>query len=235
MLNNRKETKKEDKLLRIQSIVDGLSTEEKEKIKADAISKIYTCGIIQKKINSLMYRYFLPIECDIQSDILHETFLGLSKYNTDKFLLAHFDLDNPNRMVGLAVRIMVMANCAKHSKKPDYPKHNFTKWVLFASNLNKIEVVNNTENESETTPEWDAINKNYDVNDDDNVDARMWIFVRENINEKENTLLDNHLNKFYKKPKMVGQENINYKQQNEEFLQKLKIIITQFKTNEKIC
>lgn len=85
-----------------------------EQIKSQAITDLYRSGIIQNKIKGFNFRYNIPIETQIEEDVLHHVFEKLIKYDTAKFVDAY--LDNPNRIVALATRLLCLYAYSKDKR-----------------------------------------------------------------------------------------------------------------------
>ncbi len=78
---------------------------EKHLFKNKIISELFLSGELQSKIDGILQRHHFPIHADLQNDIIQHTFEQLLNYDSDTLISMYND--NPKRLVGLAVRIML--------------------------------------------------------------------------------------------------------------------------------
>lgn len=197
-----------------------LSKKKKEQLKNKAITDLFNSGIIQGKIDSMNHRYRMPPNAGIQDDVLQAVFEQLSKYNTDKII--EMLNDNPKRLVGLATRICY----STHGYGKDHRTKKF--WVGTAqgimnnstlSTLTYIDVNTETMDELHTP----LIGCPDDVEQREIEYINMWKYIRDNLDEYENMILEMILNP--EPAKMKGRLKKDYQQ----LLLKMKGIILDFK------
>lgn len=148
---------------------------------------------------------------DIQSDIVQETFLHMSKIPAET-IIEMFE-DNPARLIGLATTIMVRKGVLKN-KETQSPKHSIANWIMYGSSCGEIQ------REEDEHP-IDLLENM--TNDDFEDDSPMWEFIYKNLNEEETKTLDQLLERI-KQKKRIGVKRKTTKYYRLKL--KLKLLIT---------
>lgn len=156
-----------------------MTPEEKEKFKDKIITDLYNSGEIQKKLKNLLIRNNFPLGFDLESDVLQNTFYYLCRISADQLIEMH--LDNPRRIVGLAVSIMVRKNVLQN-KVTGNPKHSLCHWIMYGSNCGEKQ----RDDDDDELSMIDNLS-NEDIIDDD---SKMWEFIYENLNDEEQLTFD---------------------------------------------
>ena len=106
-------------------------SQDKKTYKDNIITALYLDGIVLKKIKGILARHKVPTQAFIEEDLNQIVFLELSKKSADEIINMYED--DPNRLLGLCVRIAVLKGVAKNGT--EYPKQNITKFLTYLSNL----------------------------------------------------------------------------------------------------
>lgn len=197
-----------------------MSTEEKEKIKTDAITELFNSKNLHEKVNTICYKHRIPLDCDIQSDILQVAFEHLWKYDTDKFIEAY--QDNPNRILGLGVTLALRKGVYLDKRTSKSWSHSIAQQIIHQSTLNTLQHISSTNDKEDdyNLPQYQIDNN---VLEEERYEENMWIYIRENIDEYENMILDIILNP--EPIKLKGKLKKDYV----KLLPKLKSIIIEYK------
>lgn len=188
------------------------------------LTDLYNSGVLQNKLNGIMYRHSIPKKFDIESDIIQETFLHLSRIPAATLIEMYED--NPKRILGLATTIMVRKGVAEHNVTHN-PKHSIAQWIMYGSTVKSI--IDYT-NEKES-------NLLFSITDDDTEleeileEHKMWEYIRQNLTQPEQQLLDEIL-EILTNPK---KNKIGIRKKNTKYYRlalKLRIIITKYKNQE---
>jgi hypothetical protein len=163
------------------------------KTKAHIITELFKSGKIHEKVSGICFRNGIKKDTQIEEDIVSETFFHLSKKKEAD--LQEMYEDNPDRIVGLAVRIAIRKGVLTHSQYPSYPKHSLAKFILFTSNLNQTASLS----PSETTEDgYGTLNDPHivlaDTSYEEDPEVELWKLIRSNLTEEENAFLDQVLN-----------------------------------------
>lgn len=175
------------------------------------LTDLYTSNAIQDKVTNLLIRHKYPLGMDIQSDIVQETFLHMSKIPAET-IIEMFE-DNPARLIGLATTIMVRKGVLKN-KETQSPKHSIANWIMYGSSCGEIQ------REEDEHP-IDLLENM--TNDDFEDDSPMWEFIYKNLNEEETKTLDQLLERI-KQKKRIGVKRKTTKYYRLKL--KLKLLIT---------
>jgi hypothetical protein len=196
-----------------------MTSKKKKQIINQALTKLYNSNIIQDKIEGYMYRYRIPNQADIQSDCLQQCFVEIMKYDEDK--LVEMILDNPKRLVGLAVTILNSKQIFGLEKRAKKYWTGIAHNILHQSTYNTAYHINTTDMESHENQ-----NINLTATDDfENIEMeyerqQMWNYVREQLDPQEQEILDTHLS--------VSEPTKDEKKQIKKLLPKLKELITKY-------
>ena len=189
-----------------------------EKRKNQIITELYESGKLQEKIKMICYQHRIPTDADIQSDILQVAMENLIKYDTNKFIEAY--TDNPNRIIGLAVRIILRNGVYVDKRSAGGFKKSIAQQILHQSTYNTLVTVNTVD---DIHDEFSKILKSDDTDPEEYETnyQNMWDYVRSNLNEFETMILNMVLEE--KKPK--GKK---FKAEFEELKEKIKELINEF-------
>jgi hypothetical protein len=163
------------------------------KTKDQIITELFKSGKIHEKVSGICFRNGIKKDTKIEEDIVSETFFHLSKKKeTD---LQEMYEDNPDRIVGLAVRIAIRKGVLTHSQYPSYPKHSLAKFILFTSNLNQTSSLSPSETIED---DYGVLNDSQiiltDTSHEEDPEVELWKLIRGNLTEEENDFLDKLLN-----------------------------------------
>jgi hypothetical protein len=177
--------------------------------KNEILTELFNSGQLQEKLVGVMQRHYLPINADLQNDIIQTTFEHLCLYDTDKMIEAY--QDNPKRILALGVTIM-LRKCILKDKRYGNVNHSLTTFLLYTSSFNtqntSITPTDTFDTELFTLP---------DIQDEqeDGVDyLQMFEYLKLNLTKTENkTLL-----------KIMQKEKVD-KTIKKELLNKIKTIL----------
>ncbi len=195
-----------------------LSKKRKEEIKNKAITDLYNSKQIHNKLPGIMTRHRIPMHAEIENDIIQVCFENLSKYPTDKFVEAY--QDKKERIVGLAVRILLTKCIYKDSRIPKGWNHSIAQQILFGGVLNSLDHIDSTSDDTDNfnIPQISPhLEEEYE---EENI--QMWSYVKRQLNNEENQILNSCLQPNSSKMKGL------VKKQYQALLPKLKIIITEY-------
>lgn len=185
---------------------------EQQAFKDKTLTRLYKSGFVHDKILGIASRH-THYDSYIHEDILQEVFFHLSKYPNDKFI--ELMSRNPDKLIGLAVRIAILKGVTKNSVIPDYPKHSVLTNILFASNLNKANYKPPAGCEDEDNFEF-TIPENTELEHE-----IFWSEIKEDLNPDEIIFLDTYLNS----KKKTGRYKASEKLKLDNLIDKIKIII----------
>jgi hypothetical protein len=163
-----------------------------QKTKDQIITELFNSGKIHEKVNSICFRNGIKRDTKIEEDIVSETFYHLSR--KDEAFLQELYQDNPDRIVGLAVRIAIRKGVLTHSQYPSYPKHSLAKFILFTSNLNQHHSISTTDTEDDEGAYNEFTTILVDESYKEDPEVELWKLIRENLTEDENIFLEFLLN-----------------------------------------
>lgn len=200
--------------------------DRRQKKKERILTELFNSEQLQKIIPTIVYKAGLPMDAEIQQDILQETFYWLQRMELNKFLNAYNR--NPKEIVALAVSTAARKGVYTDKKRNPNGKwwtHSIGQSIVHASTLNsKYHIV--------TTNPSDKANNNIDLEDSNFLDleeketynTEMWQHVKDMLPSSDIRLLNVLLK--HKHTKLIG----NRKKQYKELLPKLEQIITQYQT-----
>ena len=220
--------------------LETLTGHTKQKQKELILTELYNSGQLQQKLEGILERHRIPKEADIQSDIIQTTFEHLTKYNTEKMLEAYYD--NPKRILGLGVRILIKKNILQDNRTPGGYKHSTAPNILHLSNLASFRLNEKTDeedyllttnyylNHTDYTEQEETYNSLpaigcFETDDEEERNIEMWEFIRNELTPLEEETLDyalilppNKMRKHLKKDYL-------------KLLPRLKQLITEFNNN----
>lgn len=175
-------------------------TSDPQVYKNRIITAFYNSGVVQVKVEGMCFRNRIKKDTLIHEDIIQETFYWICRRPAEE-IIEMFE-SNPNRLIGLAVRIAALKGFVKNSKNPDYYKHSLARYILFASNFQQREHLEPCGEKIEENP---FILELVDPDTDKDFNS-IWDFIEPNITEEElNIISDYHLPKKLK-PKQINPE-----------------------------
>ena len=201
-----------------------------EQLKAKALTDLFNSQELQAKIKYVMIKHQIPFDASIEDDILQVTFENLAKYDTEKFVEAY--QDNPKRILGLAVKIILWKGVYIDKRIPKGFNHTIAQQILHASTFKTLQHISATVEDS--TEDFNIIQIGDNYNDEEITENEallmaeeqdqiaMWQFVRSKLSVEETELLNVTLQPKYK---LRGKQKRLYP----SFLLKLKDIITTYK------
>lgn len=202
-----------------------LSKARKEEIKTQGITELFKDKRLKETIHYVCIKHRIPLEADIQSEILMVVMENMVKYDTNKFVEAYTDKKKPDRILKLAKKMVLWKGVYIDKRCKKYWQHSIAQQIMFQSNLNTLEHVDSCD---DTTNDYNlpqtAQEDNVEEIEQDN--SQMWDYVRKNLTNEENAILYLCLQP-HTQPKMKGKLKKNY----QNLLLKLKVIITEFKNN----
>jgi len=167
-------------------------------VRNQILTGLFTSNKLQEKIKGMMFRNQIHSSTYIDSDILQNTFMELSKSNKDEMFIAF--CDDPSRILGLAVTITKLGGFS-NLNDDSHPNKSMAKKILYGSNLKQRHYISTTE---------DTIIYNDDERiksifphqmPDIDLDTELMNKVRLYLNDEEimflNFLLSNVFNKKY--------------------------------------
>lgn len=114
-----------------------ISKEEKHKEKNRIITELYDSNIIQVKVLGMAQRHGISRFTEIHLDCIQEVFMNLSAKPAD-YIIDMYN-DDPNRLIGLCVRIASWRCFYNYQKKDKNPKQSLASFIMhgsvFARNL----------------------------------------------------------------------------------------------------
>lgn len=198
-----------------------MTMKQKEELKTKVIEDLYSSGEIQQKIEYICYKHFIPKDSFINEDILQVVMENLWKYDTNKFIDAY--LDNPNRILGLAVTLALRKGVYKDERTSKFWNQSIAQQILHQSTLNTYQHIDTTQ---DNTNDYNIIQISTDDNETmefERNNEMMWSYVKVNLTQYENNILNIALT--MNSPKMKGKIKKDYI----KLLPKLKSIIIEFK------
>lgn len=221
---------------------------QKIKIRNNALTDLFNSTELREKIKSLMFKFFIPLHADLESDILQVVFENLIKYDLDKFIEAY--LDNPKRILALALSLAKRKGCYKDLRYGKGYNASIAQQILHTSTLNTLQhisptICGNDKDEifSNTYDHFNIILKNDDqgyytleeqiesdhIKDENEAfHINMWRNIRQNLTQQENKTLQLILDPRHVKIK--GKLKKDYLQ----LLERIKTIITTWKQTSEL-
>ena len=181
-----------------------MSSEEAQKHKI--ISDLFLSKKVHHQVTKICARNKIHSDTKIDEDIIQETFYYLSKTSPEK-IISIFNQGEVN-LLGYASLIAIRKGVLSDSKNPNYHKHSIAKHILFASNLQKCEIVSDDNNEEDDFTIPVAI--------DDNCTEELWLLIRQSLSKTENTFL----NQLLYSTKRRGRYKNNIKNKRERLFEK---------------
>jgi hypothetical protein len=172
--------------------------------KEQIITELYKSGQLQEKLVGIMYRHKIPMNADLQNDIIQTTFLNLTEYDTNKLIEAYEN--NPKRILALAVTIM-LRKCILKDKRYGNNKHSLLTSLLYSSSLNTNNIpITPTDDYDENFYMHSVIQEEEEMEMTDYYE--LWEYLKTKLN-KEDKLLINKL--FNKQKILLKDKKILYK------------------------
>lgn len=202
-----------------------LSKAKKQKIKDKALIELFNDERLTNTIEYVCIKHQIPLNADIQSDIKSVVFENLIKYDLDKFVEAY--QDEPDRILKLAKKMVLWKGVYQDKRCKKSWMHTIAQQIIHQSTLNTLEHIDSIDESTDdfNLPQADT-NDLLIRNEDEENEIQMWEYVRSQLTNLENEVLDVAL--LPTPPKMKG----TLKKQYQALLPKLKIIITEYnKTN----
>lgn len=197
-----------------------------ERIKHQAITDLFNSNMLEEKIKGMLYRYRVPINAEIQNDVLQTVFLELTRYNTDKFVEAY--LDNPKRIFALAITIAYRSGFGYDKRTQSGHNKSIAQKILHQSTLNTLQHIDtNADDTDDFNLPQVAIDDIPDEEDHQPFTSDMWQYVKQRLNEEEEGLLNLMLQP--EPPKLKGIQKKEFVRLKEQ----LKTIITFYKTQRR--
>jgi hypothetical protein len=177
--------------------------------KDKALTELFKSKILKDKIEYICFKHKIPRNAGIQEDILQVCFENLINYPTDKFMEAYND--NPSRIVGLAVRIILRTGVYSDKRSASGFRKSIGQQILHQSTLNTLTHLSSYDSDNDDDSDGFGLqlfSNDFDVMEFEEDYENMWKNVRSNITENEEQLLDFALENNI--PKMKGAVKKNY-------------------------
>lgn len=175
--------------------------------------------VLKGKVLGICINHGIPIQADIQSDVLMVAFEHLCKVNPDTIIEIYND--NPKRLLGLFVRVAVRNGVLPDNRSRKFWYKAIALDIVNQSTLNTLNHISSTEHEDDYSLILEDEDCSYEAGAE-NMD--MWDFVKEQLQPEEIEILDILLTN--KKPKLKAKQKPLF----EPLLGKLKGLITDYKT-----
>lgn len=197
-----------------------MTLKKKLQIRNNAITDLYNSQVLQQKIEGYMFRYQIPKDAGIEHDCLQVCIEQILKYDLDK--LVEMILDNPNRLLGLAVTIL-------NSKQVFGVEKRASKWwtgiahsILHQSTLNTNYTINTTDTDSEDNTNLDLSQPPEEPEMIEQEHEQMWNWVKSKLTPPQRKILRFHLSS--KQDKLTKEQ----KKELKTLLPILKQLITEY-------